>query len=153
MSDLLIMQRSGNMLAPTDKDGLELVQSMGGNEMVSVKISRPRNIRFHRLFFKMLQEVYKAQPPGPHAYKDLRDMLDDIKVALGYAKKKVVNGREFWVPASISFARMDETKFTRFYEEFLDYCLRVIIPAINKPDFERHLLSIADGRDYSEDVR
>lgn len=147
MAKRIIMQRRGQMLATTDTDGQEVMSMLGRDELVSVMIIRPRNIKHHRKFFKMISEVFKAQSE----WNDEDHMLDEIKIELGHCRKRVRKDATIsYMPRSISFANMDQSAFELFYNKFLDYCIQVIIPGVNKEDFERHLYSIMDGRDYSQ---
>ena len=73
----LIMQRStalGSDLRAADPQGIELIQSISFDELITVRITRPRNVKHHRLSFAVLQEVFKAQ----NYYATLDAMLDDF---------------------------------------------------------------------------
>lgn len=143
----IYMQRRGQYLMPADSDGQELISKLKLDELVYATISRPRNLKHHKKFFKMIGEVFKAQT----FYLTQERMLNDIKVRMGHCDVyKTPEGTEYIGPRSISFAEMDQIEFGEFYNKFLDYCLQVIIPGVNKPDFEEHLLSIIDGRNYVE---
>lgn len=150
MASKVIMMRRGMTLVPTDSDSQETLRALGWDELVAVTIVRPRNIKHHRKFFKMIGEVFKAQ----HQYLEQDDMLDDIKIELGHCRRRVrPDGSVSFIPKSISFAQMDQTAFEVFYNRFLDYCINVIIPGVNKEDFEMHLYSIMDGRNYEGAMR
>ena len=88
-----------------------------GREM-QVKISQPRNIRFHRKFFAQLGEA--------------RDMADTeynaeqfrayVTVGAGYAEFITDSeGGVVAIPKSISFASMDESQFERLYQDTLTF--------------------------------
>lgn len=150
MASRIIMQRRGQYLAPTDSDGMEVINALGRDELVSVNLVRPRNIGHHRKFFKMIGEVFKAQ----NEYMDQDHMLDDIRIELGHCRRRVrPDGTISFSPRSISFARMDQGAFEIFYNRFLDYCIHTIIPGVDKADFEMHLYSIMDGQNYAEKMR
>lgn len=154
MATKIIAQKRGMTIIPVDSDGVEALHNIPQGELFSITIVRPRNIKMHRKFFKMIQEVFYAVSDiqkSLNGWTNVDYMLDEIKIELGHCRKCVrKDGTISYMPLSISFANMDQSAFELFYNKFLDYCIQVIIPGVNKEDFERHLYSIMDGRNYSQ---
>ncbi len=113
---------------PTDDEGTEAMRKIGDGELVRVRWTRPRNIRFHRKFFAMLQIILANQ----EHYKSIDDLLDVCKLRIGHVRTvETAKGIERF-PASISFANMDETAFGEFYERAIDWMLTEVIPGLQR---------------------
>ncbi|KKL59225.1 hypothetical protein LCGC14_2217480 [marine sediment metagenome] len=123
-----IMVKRLGALRPTDDSGTEALQKIGDGELVKVSWSRPRNIRFHRKFFAMLQIILANQ----EHYKSMDDLLDVCKLRIGHVRiVETAKGIERF-PASISFANMDETEFSAFYDRAVDWVLREVLPGLQR---------------------
>lgn len=122
-----------------DEAGEEMLTQLPFDTAFVVKISQPRNSKHHRLFFTLMNEVYKNQT----TFATLEGMLDAIKVAIGHCDERVsVTGTKFYVPRSISFAAMDQTAFRQFYDKAVDVILNHILPHTKKADLEQRLCDI-----------
>ena len=138
----LIMQRStalGSDLRAADPQGIELIQSISFDELVTVRITRPRNVKHHRLAFAVLQEVFKAQ----NYYATLDAMLDDIKINIGHCEKRIgKKGNVWYKPKSISFSAMDQDTFNEFYTRMMNFICTEILPRTQQADLERRVYEI-----------
>lgn len=147
MAVKLIMMRRGQLLAAADPQTLEELQKVPQGEIVSISMSRPRNLRHHMKFWKLMSVCFEMQSH----YTDIEDMVDDLKIAIGHARKrKRTDGTEVWVPHSISFSSMDQSAFEIFYNRVVEVILKTIIPGVGREDFEAHVFSILDGKNYTE---
>lgn len=97
-------------------------------EVVKVQISRPRNYRFHCKFFAMLGIIFKNQ----EHYKSTKELLNVCKLRIGHVDiVQTPQGEERW-PKSISWASMDETEFSAFYDRAVDWTLQEVIPGLQR---------------------
>lgn len=139
MSTDIIMQREGSSLIPTDKFGIDAVANIAFGCFVRVVITQPRNIKFHRLFFGLVNLVFENQTQ--FATRD--GFLDALKVSVGHCDDRSgINGKQFIVPRSISFAAMDNEQFRQFYDQVLTVILEKILPNTNKKELEQQLFDI-----------
>ncbi len=128
MSISQIMVKRLGALRPTDDMGIEAMRKIGDNELVKVTWTRPRNVRFHRKFFAMLQIILANQ----EHYKSIDDLLGVCKLRIGHVRiVETAKGIERF-PASISFANMDETEFSAFYDRAIDWMLTEVIPGLQR---------------------
>ncbi len=128
MATKQIMVKRLGALRPTDDSGIEALRKIGDGELVKVNWSRPRNIRFHRKFFAMLQIILANQ----EHYKSMDDLLDVCKLRIGHVRiVETAKGIERF-PASISFASMDETEFSAFYDRAVDWVLQEVLPGLQR---------------------
>ena len=123
-----IMVKRLGAFRPTDDQGIEAVRKIGDGELVKVTWTRPRNARFHRKFFAMLQIILANQ----EHYQSVDDLLDVCKLRIGHVRVvETARGIEKF-PASISFANMDETAFGEFYERAITWMLAEVIPGLQR---------------------
>lgn len=138
MSDLLLRKHFG-ALRPVNEAGEELIRSIPNGDVVKAKISRPRNAQHHRLFFALLQTVFENQS----RYQTLEHLLAAVKVATGHADLMVMrDGKEVYVPRSISFAKMDQTAFSQFFDRVCDWLVKDVLPNTPSEDLKREVLEL-----------
>ena len=113
---------------PTDDQGIEDMAKILDGSLVKVTWTRPRNIHFHNKFFAMLGIVLKNQ----EHYQSMDELLGVCKIRIGHVTVVSTGyGTEKW-PKSISFAAMDETEFSKFYDRAVDWVLREVIPGLQR---------------------
>lgn len=95
----------------------ELAKKIKPNEPIIYTFSRPRNYKFHKKFFALINLVYENQ----EVYNNREHMRKDLTVCAGfYDLRHDLNGLEIQEPKSISFASMDEIEFSEFYNRIID---------------------------------
>lgn len=111
------MKRGLRGLEPADDAGLEVLRRIKQGDIVRADITRPRNIRHHRKFFALLNLVWSASGE----WASVEDLLIELKVRLGLTRDVIIRstGEIVKVPASISFAAMNQLAFDNFYERAL----------------------------------
>ena len=128
MPTTLIMVKRLGAFRPTDDQGTEDMAKIGDGELVKITWSRPRNIRFHNKFFAMMGIVLKNQ----EHYQSMDELLGVCKLRIGHVTVvQTPHGEEMW-PKSISWAAMDETEFSKFYDRAVDWVLREVIPGLQR---------------------
>ena len=140
MSTTLLMHKTmGGSLAPVDDAGRATVAKLGKGEIVAITMRRPRNIGHHRKLFALLSLIHENQS----RYPTVEDLLDAIKVHIGHCTTlKLKDGREVYVPKSISFANMDQSAFEQFWDRIVDVVTTQIIPGLSRVDLERELMDL-----------
>lgn len=106
-------------LVPLDDMDWEQKKQLRLGFDVRVHITMPRNLRFHKKFMALLRLTLDNLPEdiqqSMHIYS-IEAMLAAVKIDLGYYDTVQVSGRNVVKLRSISFAKMDETAFERFYD-------------------------------------
>lgn len=123
-----IMVKRLGAFRPTDDEGTEDMAKIPDGSLVKVTWTRPRNIRFHNKFFAMLGIVLKNQ----EHYKSMDVLLGVCKIRIGHVTMASTNAGPVYLPKSISFAKMDETEFNKFYDRAVDWVLREVIPGLQR---------------------
>lgn len=142
MSEVFMRKLPGGVLAPAndaDSDALERVKT---GEVVRCKIVRPRNIKFHRKFFALIEflfdiwsetvapRTYRGTPVMPNLNRFRRDLIiltgryDATYNALGEVRLEA---------QSMSFANMGEAEFERLYSDVIQVALDRVL---NRPDLD-----------------
>ncbi|MGV6875882.1 hypothetical protein ACUSIJ_24755 [Pseudochelatococcus sp. B33] len=115
MSDLdaRCFTKRGNTLVPSDVMADEMMAQIKDGRDVLVTLRRARNPKHHRLLFAALRKVVDNTDRWPS--EDV--LLDELKLATGLAEVRVnlLTGKPYAVPASISFAAMDQTRFGEWF--------------------------------------
>lgn len=89
------------ILRPYDRADAEQLGKMREGEVYRVKVSMPRNIKFHKKFFTLLalvfdnlpDEIPAKMPDGqPVVIRSVDDLLWHIKMQVGHYEQKVTRG-------------------------------------------------------------
>ena len=102
-------------LWPADIMSDEFMSRVGEGKEIMVTPRRARNPRHHRLLFAMLRKVVE----NTDQWASEAELLDNLKLATGLAEVRVnlLTGKPYAIPASISFAAMDQTKFAAWFDQ------------------------------------
>jgi len=101
---------------PIDEEGSDFFRTLEPYSIAQATITIPRNLAHHRKFFALLNVVYKSCGN----WKSVDHMLIELKFRLGMVELVTfANNTLIKVPASISFAKMDQAEFNKFYDRAL----------------------------------
>jgi len=122
----VIMRRTIHGLVPSD---LHQYDELIGNRIklgdeVKCVITKPRNLKFHRKFFAMVNETFAMQ----NEFETIRQWRAVVITGAGHCDFiKGKDGQMIALPKSIAFHNMDETKFNRLFEDVLTFiCARYV---------------------------
>ncbi|MDP2322548.1 MAG: DUF1367 family protein [Gammaproteobacteria bacterium] len=110
--ELLLVKTPGGVLRGADAESQEAIRAWGNGEVITAKTRRQRNIRFHRLFFGMLDMAFANQEEFTNREHFRAACLidagyfEDVKMWDGTTQRKAL---------SISFGSMDEDGFHKVY--------------------------------------
>lgn len=123
MAKIIMQKKQDLSLKPVYNNDIEKIKKLKNGSFVMIEIKQARNPKQHRLLFALLQCVLAQQ----EKYKSIDDLLDDLKISLGYYTKKIINNHVVIKPKSISFANMDNIEFT---EKILNPALDLFAKAL-----------------------
>jgi hypothetical protein len=119
-------RRTMTGFAPVSAAARDFYGSTKLDQIVELKVRRPRNPGHHRKLFALLGLVADncEQFAGPY------DVLVAVKAALGRGRWLKLDGasREIFMPDSISFSAMSQADFEPFYEAAIAAVLRWWMP-------------------------
>lgn len=101
---------------------------IGDNVLCTIK--RPRNYEFHKKYFALLRLTVADLPHLIQQQMQIfteEDLLDCLKIDLGLFTTRWHGGRQIVKTGSISFAKMDNTEFEKFFARSVDAILRIYL--------------------------
>lgn len=122
---------------PLDDIDWEKKRQLRLDSDVRVRITKPRNIRFHRKFFALLNIAFDNLPEQVQQNRkidSIEKLLSLIKIHLGYYNVVKIDGRDVIDLHSISFAKMDETDFRIFYDRAVSDILQCFLQGTDRND-------------------
>lgn len=100
--------------------------SLTDGEEYIIEIKKQRNILFHRKYFALIDYAYKNQSK----YFNKADFLVEIKLLSGHYEEHItLKGNIIYTPKSISFDKMDNIEFEKFYSKTIDIIISKFIDA------------------------
>lgn len=132
-----IFIRTISGLVPDDDAAREALHGVPPGALVACEVSRPRNLKHHRLFWKLCSTIGEAV--GVH-----RDAVANvIKLRTGhYTTVKSASGLHYF-PKSISWAKMDQGQFSKFFEEACRVVVSEFVPNMKPSELRDDILRMA----------
>mgnify|MGYP000545448444 CR=1 FL=1 len=122
MEILLVKQLNGSFKPAFDSD-YENAKKFKLNEVVKCKITKPRNIKFHKKFFALVNLVFNNQ----EKINNIDYFREELTIEAGFFEEYTgFNGERKKQAKSISFASMDEFEFNELYSKFIEVSIKVL---------------------------
>lgn len=138
----LMLAKVQGAFRPVDPDGEDILRRIKEGDAIKVEWKRTRNVRMHRLFFALLDLVFRNQDH----YESKEQMLIAFKVALGHCDTVILKtGQTVFIPKSISFGRMGQDEFAQFMDRSFDLVARHFLPNIEKETLRREVERMIAG--------
>jgi uncharacterized protein DUF1367 len=105
-------------------------------EVVKAEVVHPRNLKFHRKFFALIQVGFdlweevgvRAQYKGEEVRPNIERFRKDVTILAGHAKPVVnLRGEVRMEADSIAFGKMDEETFEKLFSATIDVILRKVL--------------------------
>ena len=134
-------------LWPSDPIAEEMIEKLKDGKEVLVTIRRARNPQHHRLLWAMLRKVVD----NSDQWASEAVLLDELKLATGLAEVRVnlLTGKPYAVPGSISFAAMDQTKFSAWFDQAV-HLLATRVLKCAPQEFLDEITAMAGPRDMGK---
>ena len=131
-------------LIPLYDEDLDEKKKLRLGEVYAAEIRVPRNYKFHKKFFALINTGYSLLPERTqNGFRSVEGFRQYVTVAAGYYDTYFSPRlREFVeVPKSISFASMDDGEFSKCYDAVKDVIWGILSSKINitQEVFERYL--------------
>jgi len=124
---------------PVNDNDLEVCKKFVEGEVYRCEIKKPRNIKFHRKFFALLQYVFENQDK----YDNAEDLRVEIELKAGnYTEHITTKGKMIYIPKSIAFEKMDNIEFEKLYNKAVDVILKDFIIGDTKENIEAQVQDI-----------
>ncbi|MXV39372.1 DUF1367 family protein [Flavobacteriaceae bacterium Ap0902] len=114
---LFVYKNLNGSFTPCHNSDYEKARKLKPNKEYQVEVKRPRNIKFHRKFFALINMVFENQ----EHYTNVDHLRKDLTIASGYYDTWFdFNGVEQIEAKSIAFHKMNEDEFAELYNRVLD---------------------------------
>lgn len=127
--EIHLVRTSLGLQAYSDED-YELLKKVKVGTIVKAKIVQPRNVKFHRKFFALINAAWDCLTDAQRTNLRSKDTFrEQLLITSGFSEPLFdINGQQFLERAkSISFAKMDEPSFNEVYNRVLDTILTLLI--------------------------
>ena len=117
----IALVKTQNGFFPAYDSDFELSKKIKLNEIYEYEFKQPRNLKFHRKFFALINMVFQNQ----EQYTNIEHLRKDLIIESGnYELRHDLNGVEIREAKSISFAQMDEIQFSELYNSVVDVIVK-----------------------------
>lgn len=139
---LVLVKRDGGLF-PVDDEGKAEIDRLAPGKECLAEIRTPRNVRQHRLFFKLLQVLVENSDD----FDDIDDALIRVKIATHEVDVKIEKdtGTAYFVPRSIAFASMDGTRFGRLFDRALYVITERWLVGMDRDELRQQIYDMVDG--------
>jgi len=120
-------------LRPLDRAGENALSRFKQGDIVAVEIRKPRNAKFHRLYWSLITIVHDNMDGD--RYPTPEDLHAAIKIAAGIRTQiQLPDGTIGFIPGSIAFHKMDEEAFSQFFGRVCDLISKHFLPGVSNED-------------------
>ncbi len=129
-----------NGLRPADESATQYFAKIADRELVSVQVSRPRNLQFLKKYWVLVSKVWDNLKDNKIVIAGIEqvrypntDALDGaIKISVGLRTRvQLPTGEIGFIPGSIAFHNMTEFEFSDFYDKVCDLIAEHFIPGVS----------------------
>ena len=113
-------------------------------EIVSAEIKRPRNYRFHKKYFALMNYAFGVWDPdclefnGRPVGKSFEQFRKDITILAGYyTLSENIKGEPKAEADSVSFGKMREDEFSCLYSKTIDALLKYVLKNYTLEDVDK----------------
>lgn len=120
-------------LQPADDAAREALAGVPLGAEVACDVTRPRNIRFHRLYWGLVSAI--ASSIGAQA----ETVSDVLKVRTGHVRVIKTKDGLLEFPASIAFSKMDQAQFKAFYDRCCMFICEEWLPHLKASELKTQI--------------
>lgn len=133
---LSFIKTVGGLFAPYGEDSQKAMAKLKPGQLIGGDFAATRNYEFHKRYFALLGLLFeiwsesapKEQYKGEDILPDFERFRKDVAIMAGhYRPVWALNGELRLEAESISFARMDETRFEELYSKTINVGLAKIL--------------------------
>lgn len=132
-------------LRPAYDDDYEQYAKLKTGEAVKIKVSKVRNLEFHRKYFALINCAWSYQSEARiNFFKNSIELFrKSVEIAAGHCELVYSVKRKEWVeiPKSISFSKMDNFAFQELYERVKDVLFATFLTHITEEEFTKNLIN------------
>lgn len=142
-TEISLTKTAGGLLAPADPQAVEYIGKLRLGGIVRATVVKPRNPKFMRKYFALLNVAFDAwEPPtkeykGEPVQKNFEQFRRDVCILSGhYDTVYTLKGDVRLIPKSISFANMDDDTFADLFNSTVNVILGRILTNYTRADLD-----------------
>jgi hypothetical protein len=125
----IYLKKVNNVLIPSLPEDEEKLARWRNGEILEIEIRKPRNLKFHRKFFALLNIAFDNQD----RYDNFEAFRAEVIMRCGYFNTHIhLSGKQSFSPKSISFGAMDQMEFEKLYSEAINVIIKYFMPKANE---------------------
>ncbi len=140
----LLLMNTAQGLKPLYDEDYEEKRKLKLGQVYRAKVSVPRNIKFHRLYFSMISCAWDLLTDKTRRFFGTKESFrKTAQVAAGHCERVFHLRLKEWVevPKSIAFDKMSGDEFEELYRDVRDVLLTVFLRHITIEQFEETLIN------------
>lgn len=140
----LLLMNTAQGLKPMYDEDYEEKKKLKIGQLYKAKVTVPRNIQFHRLYFSMISCAWDLLTERQREFFDNKESFrKTVQVAAGYCDRVFHLRLRDWVevPRSIAFDKMSGDEFEELYKGVRDVLFKVFLKHITIEQFEETLIN------------
>jgi len=110
------VRKIDSKLIPLNDSDRDIFNKFKEFEDIEIELKRPRNLRFHKKFFALLNLGFQNTKQPIELFEDYREWAI---MRAGHVRKIQTLDGEFYRAKSINFAQMDNLEFEKVYKSVL----------------------------------
>jgi hypothetical protein len=109
----LVKTQGGDLIGESGADQ-DYIARLGEGDILECDTRKARHPAHHRKFFALLNSAFENQDK----YRNRTDLLVALKLRCGWYDEYITHdGKLVYIPQSLSWARMGQEDFAKFYNE------------------------------------
>ena len=138
----ILLQNTAMGLIPMYGTDYDERKKLKIGEIYSAEIKKPRNYKFHKKYFALLNMAYEnLNEEMTRRFPSFENFRSAVQVMAGHYDTSWLldTGEEIIIPKSISFSSMNEFEFTKMYDNLFSVLMKNVFTGSNKDLIEQQL--------------
>lgn len=136
MSREVLLRRSVSGFSPEGPDAEAYLKTIPLGTIMKVDVRKPRSGAHHRRYWALCNLVAQNH----ESLETARQVDQAIKMLSGHVDLVRLKDEVFRIPASISFAAMDQDEFAKFYNRACDVVVSELLPGVSLREVQDEVL-------------
>ena len=144
---IVVTKRGTGILIASDEDARVVLARIKDGTDLMIEVRRPRNVRFHRLFFKLLDLIVE----NTERFGNVDEALLAVKIATHEVDTYIDadTGQVYYIPRSIAFESMDQDRFRRLFNRALYVACDRWLLGLKFEELHTRIFELVDGPERS----
>lgn len=148
----MLFKRIQGGWVPDEQESADYTMKAKHGDTHDFKASKPRNVKFHRKYFALLDFAFEHWEPGELKGREIKNIKPeknrdrfraDLTILTGHYKQVIRVGGELLIePKSISFAKMNDEQFEELYSNTINAILKRILTNYDREQLDNVIMEL-----------